>query len=88
MALQRLQHVLIQTTDLTGTVRWWEEVLGLRPGPHPDFGFPVAWLYLGEEDVLHLTEGGAAVSANRQGYLSQQSQAVRGDGRAGPHRLP
>ena len=80
MALQRLQHVLVQTTDLAGTVRWWEEVLGLRPGPHPDFGFPVAWLYLGEEDVLHVTEGGAGVSANRQAYLAQQSQAERGTG--------
>lgn len=80
MPLQRLQHVLIQTTDLAATVRWWEEVLGLVPGPHPDFGFPVAWLYLGEEDVLHVTEGGAGVSANRQAYLSQESQATRGTG--------
>ena len=80
MPLQRLQHVLIQTTDLAATSRWWEEVLGLRAGPHPDFGFPVAWLYCGEEDVVHLTEGGAAVSANRQAYLAQQSQAERGTG--------
>lgn len=80
MGLQRLQHVLIQTTDLAGTVRWWQEVLGLRPGPHPDFGFPVAWLYLGEEGVLHVTEGGAGVSANRQAYLAQQSQAEHGTG--------
>lgn len=80
MALQRLQHVLIQTTDLGATVRWWEEVLGLKPGPHPDFGFPVAWLYCGEEDVLHITQGGAGVSANRQAYLSQESQAEHGTG--------
>lgn len=80
MALDRLQHVLIQTTDLAGTVRWWEEVLGLARGPNPDFGFPVAWLYLGGEDVLHITEGGAQVSANRQAYLSQQSQATQGTG--------
>lgn len=55
-------------------------MLGLIPGPHPDFGFPVAWLYLGTEDVLHVTEGGAAVSANRQAYLAQHSQATRGTG--------
>lgn len=80
MPLHRLQHVLIQTTDLAGTVRWWEEVLGLVSGPHPDFGFPVAWLYLEGEDVLHLTEGGAKVSSNRQSYLSQHSHAERGTG--------
>jgi catechol 2,3-dioxygenase-like lactoylglutathione lyase family enzyme len=80
MGLQRLQHILIQTTDLPETVRWWDEVLGLKPGPHPDFGFPVAWLYLGDEDVLHITQGGAGASANRQAYLSQESQATRGTG--------
>jgi len=80
MPLHRLQHVLIQTTDLSGTVRWWQEVLGLQPGPHPDFGFPVAWLYLDGEDVLHLAQGGAGVPANRQAYLGQESQAERGSG--------
>ncbi len=80
MPLHNLQHFLIQTTDIRQTVRWYEDVLGLREGPHPDFKFPVAWLYLGDEDVLHLTEGGAAVSDNRMRYLGQQSQATHGSG--------
>jgi catechol 2,3-dioxygenase-like lactoylglutathione lyase family enzyme len=80
MPLERLQHALIQTIDLPATVRWWHDVLGLQPGPHPDFGFPVEWLYLDGEDVLHLTQGGAAVSTNRQAYLGQQSQAETGTG--------
>lgn len=80
MPLRKLQHFLIQTTDLAGTVRWWEEVLGLTSGPHPDFGFPVAWLYCEGEDVLHITEGGKQVSANRQAYLAQTSQEERGTG--------
>ncbi|HTC12403.1 MAG TPA: VOC family protein [Acetobacteraceae bacterium] len=80
MPLERLQHALIQTTDLAGTVRWWHEVLGLQPGPHPDFGFPVEWLYLDGEDVLHLTQGGTNISSNRQAYLGQQSQAETGTG--------
>jgi catechol 2,3-dioxygenase-like lactoylglutathione lyase family enzyme len=80
MPLERLQHALIQTVDLPATVRWWHEVLGLQPGSHPDFGFPVEWLYLDGEDVLHLTQGGADVSANRHAYLGQQSQAEAGTG--------
>ena len=80
MPLHHLQHFLIQTADLAGTVRWYVDVLGLREGPHPDFKFPVAWLYIGETDVLHLTEGGAAVSANRMAFLGQQSQATQGTG--------
>ena len=80
MPLHNLQHFLIQTTDIRQSVRWYEEVLGLREGPHPDFKFPVAWLYLGDEDVLHLTEGGAAVTDNRMRYLGQQSTATHGSG--------
>jgi len=80
MPLAYLEHTLIQTGDLPGTARWWHDVLGLEEGPYPEFGFPVVWLYLGGRDVVHLTQGGAQVTANRQAYLPQQSQAVRGSG--------
>ena len=46
----------------------------------PDFKFPVYWLYIGDKDVLHLTQGGANVSANRMKYLGQQSQVTEGSG--------
>ena len=36
---------------------------------------------------MHVTEGGDAVSANRQAYLAQQSQAVRGTGVLDPAAL-
>jgi hypothetical protein len=55
-------------------------VLGLRVGPAPDFKFPVYWLYVGDRDVLHLTQGGANVSENRLKYLGQQSHATAGSG--------
>ena len=80
MPLQHLQHFLIQTTDLKATAKWYVDVLGMREGPHPDFKFPVVWLYLGDEDVLHLTEGGTGVSENRMQYLGQQSEAAEGTG--------
>ena len=80
MPLGHLQHFLIQTTDLPGTVRWYVDILGLQEGYTPDFKFPVAWLYLEGKDVLHLTEGGAKVSDNRQKYLAQTSHAEHGSG--------
>src|ERR1700678_107239 len=58
MPLHHLQHFLIQTEDLEKTRDWYVDVLGMRVGPHPDFKFPVYWLYLGDTDVLHLTQGG------------------------------
>jgi catechol 2,3-dioxygenase-like lactoylglutathione lyase family enzyme len=80
MPLSHLEHFLIQSPDLEATKDWYVRVLGLREGPHPDFGVPVYWLYIGDRDVLHLTEGGANVSENRKRYLGQESQATNGTG--------
>ena len=80
MPLSHLEHFLIQSADLEGTKDWYVRVLGLRDGPHPDFGLPVHWLYIGERDVLHLTQGGPDVSENRKRSLGQESEAVHGSG--------
>lgn len=80
MPVSHLEHFLIQTADLKATRDWYVDVLGFREGPHPDFKFPVIWLYLGDKDVVHLTEGGKSVSANRKAYLGQQSEATQGSG--------
>lgn len=80
MPLSHLEHFLIQTEDLDGTRDWYVEVLGMVSGPHPDFKFPVHWLYVGDEPVLHITGGGGAVSENRKKYLGQQSTVSKGSG--------
>jgi catechol 2,3-dioxygenase-like lactoylglutathione lyase family enzyme len=80
MPLSHLEHILVQTKDMEATKRWYVEVLGMRAGYTPDFKFPVCWLYIGEQDVIHVTEGGANTSANRQAYLGQQSEAESGTG--------
>lgn len=80
MPLSHLEHFLVQSADLEGTKDWYIRVLGLREGPHPDFGVPVHWLYLGDRDVLHLTHGGSSVSENRKRYLGQESEATQGSG--------
>ena len=80
MPLTHLEHFLVQSTDIEKTKNWYVDVLGMREGAHPDFGFPVHWLYLGDVPVLHLTQGGAAVTEDRLRYLGQQSQASEGTG--------
>lgn len=80
MALERIDHYLLQTTDLAATRDWYVKTLGMREGPHPDFKFPVVWLYLGDKDAIHVSEGGRNVSENRKRYLGQESQAEKGSG--------
>lgn len=51
-----LDHVNIRTADLATTKQLFIEVLGLKEGWRPPFGFPGAWLYAGDKDVVHLVE--------------------------------
>ena len=67
MGLRFLEHVLILTHDPQATRDWFVDCLGFREGPHPDFGFPVHWLYIGEQDVIHI--GQARHSAHQDTYL-------------------
>jgi catechol 2,3-dioxygenase-like lactoylglutathione lyase family enzyme len=80
MPLSHIEHFLVQSTDIAATRDWYVRVLGFEEGWHPDFKFPVCWLYLGDRDVIHVTEGGAAVSENRKRYVGQESQATSGSG--------
>jgi catechol 2,3-dioxygenase-like lactoylglutathione lyase family enzyme len=80
MPLDHMEHFLLQAEDLEATKDWYVDVLGMRVGPCPDFKFPVYWLYVGDRDVLHLTQGGANVSQNRKAYVGQESTATRGSG--------
>jgi len=80
MPVSHIEHVLVQTADIAKTRDWYVRVLGFEAGYTPDFKFPVCWLYLGDRDVIHITEGGVAVSENRKKYVGQQSQALSGTG--------
>lgn len=77
MPLSHIEHFLLQTSDMEKTREWYTKVLGMRVGPSPDFKFPVLWLYLGDKDVVHVTEGGRNVSENRKAYVGQQSEEPR-----------
>ena len=56
MSIGILQHVNIRTDDLDATVKFWESAIGLTNGDRPNFNFPGAWLYSGDEAVLHLID--------------------------------
>ena len=54
MALSGLDHISVRTTDVEATQAFYEKVLGLQAGPRPNFSFPGAWLYRGEQAVVHV----------------------------------
>jgi catechol 2,3-dioxygenase-like lactoylglutathione lyase family enzyme len=48
-----LNHVSIPATDVERSCRFYQDVFGMERIPAPNFGFPVAWLRLGDLE-LHL----------------------------------
>ena len=54
MPIKRLDHVNLRTAKLETMVTWYEDVLGMPAGDRPPFPFPGAWIYAGDEAVVHL----------------------------------
>lgn len=68
MGLRYMEHFLILTDEPERTRDWWVDTLGFRSGDHPDFGFPVYWLYIGDQDVVHI--GKRNHSEHQNAYLA------------------
>jgi catechol 2,3-dioxygenase-like lactoylglutathione lyase family enzyme len=56
MGLERLDHINVNTTQLAAMKAWYSEVLGMTPGPRPNFSFGGAWMYCEGLPVVHLVE--------------------------------
>ena len=56
MGLERLDHINVCTTQLERMKAFYSEVLGMPPGPRPNFSFGGAWMYVGSHPAVHLVE--------------------------------
>ena len=74
MPLKHIEHFLVAADDIDATRDWYARVLGMTSGPHPDFGFPVHWMYLGELDVVHIGPSARMAGAIQKQYLGRTSQ--------------
>ena len=57
MPATAMNHFTILTDDVAKTVDFYRDLLGLTNGPRPPFEFPGAWLYAGDEPILHVIGG-------------------------------
>ena len=74
MALSHIEHFLVAADDIDATRDWYARVLGMTSGAHPDFGFPVHWMYLGGVDVVHIGPSAKAANEMQKKYLGRASQ--------------
>jgi len=80
MSLTRLDHFSVRTADVAGTRAFYEDVLGLRNGPRPNFPFPGAWLYAGEQPVVHVIGVDPRDSSGLSEYLGGRGDGATGSG--------
>jgi catechol 2,3-dioxygenase-like lactoylglutathione lyase family enzyme len=76
MALSHIEHFLVAADDIDATRDWYARILGMTSGSHPDFGFPVHWMYLGGVDVVHIGPSARMAGAIQKQYLGRTSQGT------------
>ena len=74
MPLSHIEHFLVAADDIDATRDWYARVLGMKPGPHPDFGFPVHWMYVDDIDIVHIGPSATAANEIQKKYLGRTSQ--------------
>jgi|SRR5688500_15921328 len=74
MPLSHIEHFLVAADDIDASRDWYARVLGMKSGPHPDFGFPVHWMYIGEVDLVHIGPSAKMAGEIQKKYLGRTSQ--------------
>ena len=74
MPVSHIEHFLVAADDIDATRDWYARVLGMKSGPHPDFGFPVHWMYVGDVDVVHIGPSTKQAGEIQRKYLGRTSQ--------------
>lgn len=80
MQIGKLDHVNVRTANLDKMVAWYGEMLGMKPGKRPNFPFPGAWLYTGENAAVHLIGVEGEPGAGSEGDLKLEHFAFQARG--------
>ncbi|UJP05526.1 MAG: VOC family protein [Nitrosomonas sp.] len=57
MTIESMNHFTVLSRDLEKSKVFYIHLLGLREGYRPPFAFPGAWLYAGDQAILHIMAG-------------------------------
>lgn len=85
MQLGKLDHVNLRTRNLDTMIAWYTTVLGMRTGDRPNFPFPGAWLYVGDQAAVHLIGVDESPGAGSEVDLKLEHFAFSATGMDGFH---
>ncbi len=57
MTIDGMNHFTVMSSDLEKSKAFYINILGLTEGYRPPFEFPGAWLYSGDQALLHIMAG-------------------------------
>jgi catechol 2,3-dioxygenase-like lactoylglutathione lyase family enzyme len=74
-----MNHFTVLTSDLDASLGFYVGILGMREGFRPDLGFPGAWLYAGEQAILHVVHlvAGKPMPASPRGVIDHMAFSAR-----------
>ena len=83
--IQGMNHFTVLTDDLDKTLGFYVDLLGLKPGPRPDLGFPAPGCTRATRPYCTSSPGGRTRAARRR-YRSHGVFRERPGGRQGKAR--
>ncbi len=81
MNISGMNHFTVLSSDLEKSKTFYIRILGLKEGFRPAFSFPGAWLYAGNQAILHIMSGkpmptSAAGVIDHMAYSASNLQAA------------
>ncbi|TXI18002.1 MAG: glyoxalase [Nitrosomonas sp.] len=67
-----MNHFTVLSSDLEKSKAFYIDILGLKEGYRPPFAFPGAWLYVGNQAILHIMAG-RPMPANAAGVIDHMA---------------
>lgn len=89
MAISKLAHFSVRTTDIEASKRFYTEVLGFKEGFRPPFNFPGVWLYCGGDEadygIVHIIGIDPNDASGLDDYLGAKADSALVGGGAVDH---
>lgn len=72
MTIESMNHFTVLSSDLERSKAFYIGIFGLKEGYRPPFAFPGAWLYAGNQAILHIMAG-RPMPANAAGVIDHMA---------------